>query len=156
MGKKENNMKLSEPFEAIKLVAYDVVEEKFTKMLNVDPEAAKIKSKLTVNINLGWDDEKSHIILKTDMSIVRKLKVSDEEEKTQSELSLTTLNIYEGETIKSIIDELDNDKEDNLGEQEFTNYLFNLAYPKIKKHIEYIFKNSNMQINLPKKLKVGE
>ena len=152
-----NDIKLGGKIRNINLSAFDIVRENFEKNFNIELKNKEIINELKTGINFGWNDEKDHLALKVEMSIIRKMNYDEDKEKIQAKLSLVLLNLYEGEDIEYLINVLDNENEKyDTEEYEIINYLLGLAYPKIKKHIEYIFKNSNMNIKLPETLKVGD
>ncbi|NFG25151.1 hypothetical protein FDF11_03620 [Clostridium botulinum] len=148
---------LLEEIKKIKLSGFDIIKEDFEKNTEIEFNKCKLSNNLKVKINFGWNDEKQNLALKLEISILRKVKNQECENNVQSYLNLEIISLFEHTDIKKFIKYIQNKKMDNNTEvYEITNHLLRLSYPKVKEHIEYIFKNSNMSIKLPESLRVGD
>ena len=153
----ENNNRNNIDLKKIKLVGFDIIKEVFEKNTEFDFKKCKLVNELNVSIKFGWDNEKHSLALRLEIFITRKVDKSDCENSVQSHLELVVINLFEHQEIDEFIKEIENrefDDKENL--YEVTNYLLKLSYPKVREHIEYIFKRSNMKIKLPENLKVGD
>lgn len=157
MDSNRNNIDFQEKLRKIKLSGFDVIKESFEKNTEVDLDKEELVNELNASINFGWDDKKHSLALRLEISITRKVDKSDNENSIQSHFELVAISLFEYEDIDEFIKNIEKKEfEDEENLYEVTNYLLELSYPKVKKHIEYIFKSSNMRIKLPESLKVGD
>lgn len=153
----KNNKDLKKELIKIKLSGFDVIKEVFEKNTEFDIKKCKLVNELSVSIKFGWDDEKHSLALRLEICITRKVDKSDSEDSIQSRLELVVINLFEHEEIDEFIKLIEKKEfDDKESLYEVTNYLLELSYPKVREHIQYIFKRSNMKIKLPESLKVGD
>lgn len=153
----KNNTKLVEELKKIKLSGFDIIKEVFEKNTEIEINNCKLVNNLNASINFGWNDKKHSLALRLDISITRKVDKAECENNVQSHFDLTVVNLFKHEDINEFIKYIEKKETDNeINLYEITNYLLELSYPNVKKHIEYVFKNSNMNIKLPENLKVGD
>ena len=152
-----NNTNLKQELRKVKLTGFDVIKEVFEKNTEIDADKFDLVNNLKVSIKFGWDDQKNSLALRLEISITRKVDKADNENSIQSSLDLVVINLFEYGDIYKFIKDIERKESDDKGElYEITNYLLDLSYPKIKSHIQNIFKSSNMNIKLPESLKVGD
>ncbi len=153
----KNNKDLKKELIKIKLSGFDVIKEVFEKNAEFDIKKCELVNELSVSIKFGWDDEKHSLALRLEICITRKVDKADSDNSIQSRLELVVINLFAHEEIDEfikVIEKKESDDKESL--YEVTNYLLELSYPKVKEHIQYIFKRSNMKIKLPESLKVGD
>lgn len=153
----KNNTNLQQELRKVKLSGFDVIKEVFEKNTDIEADNSELVNNLKASIKFGWDDQKNSLALRLEISITRKVDKLDNKNSIQSRLDLVVINLFEYEDINEFIKDIERKEFDDKGDlYEIANYLLDLSYPKVKSHIENIFKSSNMKIKLPESLKVGD
>lgn len=140
----------------VNLINFELTNEHFQKNTEIYYNKKDIVNSFEMDIELGYNTDECKIALKTNVTVTRKLRAFSSDDRIQSELNATFVSLYKETENNYIIECLNSLNAECEEIRIIANKLFELAYPKIKKHIQYIFKTSNMRLSLPDELEVGE